>query len=42
VAIVLGLLTRAAWDHIPERGRPVRLLLVALVVAIALGKFMGF
>jgi hypothetical protein len=36
------MLTRAAWDHLPERGRPARLLVIALVVAIALSKFMGF
>jgi hypothetical protein len=42
VAGILGALTRAAWPHLPERGRPARLLVVAVVAAVALGKLIGF
>jgi hypothetical protein len=42
VAGILGALTRAAWPHLPVRGRPARLLVVAVVAAVALGKLIGF
>jgi hypothetical protein len=42
VAVALGALTRAAWPHLPERGRPARLLVVAVVAAVAFGKLIGF
>ena len=42
VAAILGALTWAAWQHLPERGRPLRILVIAIVVAIAFGKFVGF
>ena len=38
VAAVLVLLTAAAWSHLPERGRPMRVVVVALVVLIAVVK----
>lgn len=42
VAAALGALTRAAWPHLPDRGRPVRLLVIAAIAAIAIAKLFGF
>lgn len=42
VAAVLGALSVAVWQHLPARGRPLRVLVIVIVVAIAFGKFVGF
>ena len=38
VAVVLAVLAAAAWQHLPERGRPLRLAIIALVTLIAVVK----
>ena len=38
VAVLLAVLAAAAWDHVPARGRPVRLAIIALVAVIAVVK----
>jgi hypothetical protein len=38
VAVVLAVLSAAAWGHLPERGRPLRLAVIALVALIAVVK----
>ena len=42
VAAVLMTLSAAAWQHVPERGRPLRVLVIAVVVALAFGKLLGW
>ena len=41
VAALLVLLSVGAWGHIRSRGRPVRVLIAAAVVALAVAKFAG-
>jgi Family of unknown function (DUF6703) len=38
VAAVLALLTGATWGHIPSNGRPLRVLIIAAVIAVAVLK----
>jgi hypothetical protein len=41
VAALLGALTAAAWEHVPPRGRPLRLAVLGLVTAIAVVKLVS-
>ena len=38
VVVVLAALAAAAWEHVPARGRPLRLGVIALVAVIAVVK----
>ncbi len=38
-ALILGVMTSAVWHHIPSRGRPLRILIVLVIIALALINF---
>jgi hypothetical protein len=38
-AVILGVLSSATWHRIPSRGRPLRILIILVVIAVALVKF---
>jgi hypothetical protein len=41
VAAVLVLFSRGAWTHVRREGRPLRILVIAAVVALAVLKLLG-